>query len=170
MAIAPAARMIGSSLRATHLVSDHGQECLSSMPANAAIRMGFAKLPGSSRGYRPHPRWVKRQRSTSLATLRRLATGALLFAGKIGMHRGKRVEHPIRHHLRRPTLPPQQLGAIGAQDRSGEGLVPSGRSVTRPCMPSSRRLRANQRASGDPGSERGALDRQPALRQPIVRR
>lgn len=83
MLIAPAVRRIEVSLRAAHLVSDHGQRCLSSMPAIAAIRMRFARLQGSSRGYRPHPRWVKRQPSTSLRTFEAACGRVLRFsAGK----------------------------------------------------------------------------------------
>jgi hypothetical protein len=67
MASAPTATRLGFSLRAAHLVSDQRQRLLSSMPTIAAVRTGFEKQP-SARGYPPHPRGVKRQRSISLGT------------------------------------------------------------------------------------------------------
>ena len=95
-AIAPAAMMIGFSLRAAHW-SATSVRGFSPPCRRALIRMGFEKQPGPGRGYRSHPGRVKRQWSISLSTLDTpCETCAAFLAMRVGAHRFKREQHPGR--------------------------------------------------------------------------
>jgi len=99
-AIAPAAMMIGFSLRAAHW-SATSVRGFSPPCRRALIRMGFEKQPGPGRGYRSHPGRVKRQWSISLSTLDTPCEPCAAFlAMRVGAHRFKREQHPGR-----PTRP-----------------------------------------------------------------
>ena len=95
-AIAPAAMMIGFSLRAAHW-SATSVRGFSPPCRRALIRMGFEKQPGPGRGYRSHPGRVKRQWSISLSTLDTPCEPCAAFlAMRVGAHRFKREQHPGR--------------------------------------------------------------------------